>query len=160
MSYLHFTLKERIKIEIFYEMGYSNRKIAGILGRSHTSVSREIKRNVDLKSKYKAENAHKNYQINKSKCGRKGKFTKELSEIISGKFLLGTPISKRPKEIKKRIFFGHYELDTMVSSRGKSKGCFATFCEMKSRYFLALKLPDRSSESNKLSIKNLSTRSV
>ena len=54
MSYLHFTLKERIKIEIFYEMGYSSRKIAGILRRSHTSVSREIKRNVDLKSKYKA----------------------------------------------------------------------------------------------------------
>ena len=212
MSYLHFTLKERIKIEIFYEMGYSSRKIAGILRRSHTSVSREIKRNVDSKSKYKAENAHKNYQINKSKCGRKGKFTKELAEIISakltatwspeqiqfynnksigvsfktiynwlyqgklkgitekhlrqkgkrrktketrGKFLLGTPISKRPKEIKKRIFFGHYELDTMVSSRGKSKGCFATFCEMKSRYFIALKLSDKSSESYRNAINHL-----
>ena len=35
----------------------------------------------------------------------------------------------------------------MVSSRGKSKGCFATLCEMKSRYFIALKLSDRSSES-------------
>ena len=66
-------------------MSYSCRKMAGIFERSHTSVSREIKRNFDLKSKYNAENAHKKYQINKSKCGRKRKFTKELSEIISAK---------------------------------------------------------------------------
>ena len=44
MSYLHFTLKERIKIEIFFKMGYSCRKIAGILERSHTSVSRNKKK--------------------------------------------------------------------------------------------------------------------
>ena len=35
----------------------------------------------------------------------------------------------------------------MVSSRGKSKGCFATFAEMKTRMYIALKMPDRSKDS-------------
>ncbi|WRN75425.1 IS30 family transposase [Staphylococcus aureus] len=43
-----------------------------------------------------------------------------------GKFNIGRPISQRPKEIKKRNTFGHWEADTIVSSRGKSKGCIAT----------------------------------
>lgn len=35
------------------------------------------------------------------------------------RFLIGTPISKRPKEVGKRTTFGHRELDTIVSGRGK-----------------------------------------
>lgn len=57
--------------------------------------------------------------------------------------MVGTPISKRPKEIRKRETFGHWELDTVVSSRGKSNACVATFIERKTRHHLALKIPDR-----------------
>ena len=46
-----------------------------------------------------------------------------------GRFNTGKSISKRPKEIDSRTTFGHWELDTIVSSRGESKGCFATFAE-------------------------------
>jgi IS30 family transposase len=60
-----------------------------------------------------------------------------------GKFSVGAPISQRPAEVKNREVFGHWELDTMVSSRGESKGCFATFVERKSRLYTALKIPDR-----------------
>ena len=66
---------------------------------------------------------------------------------LEGKFIIGKPISKRPKEVKSRQNFGHRELDTMVSSRGKSKGCLATFVERKTRFYLAFKIPDRSSRS-------------
>lgn len=206
MSYMHFTQKERIMIAVFLNDGYSYRKIARKLGRNHTSVSREIKRNNALKQKYDADTAHKHYKINKTKCGRKTKFTNELAENIKqkllatwspeqiqfydnqsigisfttiyrwiyqgklkdchlihlrqkgkrsksketrGKFLIGRSISKRPKAVDKRTVFGHYELDTMVSSRGKSKGCLATFCERKSRFFIAFNMPDRSSSSYK-----------
>ena len=38
---------------------------------------------------------------------------------------MGTHISERPKDVKSRDAFGHWELDSMVSSRGESKGCFA-----------------------------------
>ena len=49
---------------------------------------------------------------------RKGK-TREPHET-RGKFIIGKPISKRPKEVKSRQNFGHWELDTMVSSRAKN----------------------------------------
>lgn len=64
-----------------------------------------------------------------------------------GKFNIGTPISKRPNSVKKRTIFGHWELDTIVSSRGKSKGCFATFAERKSRFYIAILMPNRTKES-------------
>ena len=76
---------------------------------------------------------------------RKGKSRK--SKDNRGKFNVGNSISDRPKHIKKRTEFGHWELDTVVSSRGKSKGCFATFAEMKTRMYIALKMPDRSKDS-------------
>lgn len=76
---------------------------------------------------------------------RKGKSLKPKE--TRGKFNIGTSISKRPKEVKKRIEFGHWEIDTMVSPRGKSKGCFATFVEMKTRFYIAIKIPDRSKDS-------------
>nr|WP_233275303.1 hypothetical protein [Streptococcus entericus] len=61
--------------------------------------------------------------------------------------MIGTPISKRPKGVKNRQTFGHWEIDTVVSSRGKSKGCLATFVERKTRFYLAFKMPDRTAKS-------------
>jgi IS30 family transposase len=63
------------------------------------------------------------------------------------KFSMGMPISERPKEVAHRQVFGHWELDTMVSSRGESRGCFATFVERKSRLYTALLIPDRTAAS-------------
>lgn len=76
---------------------------------------------------------------------RKGKSLKP--QEMRGKFNVGTSISKRPNIVKKRIEFGHWELDTVVSSRGKSKGCVATFAEMKTRAYFVIKMPDRSKKS-------------
>jgi len=69
-----------------------------------------------------------------------------------GKFAVGALISSRPKEVKSRETFGHWELDTRVSSRGKSKGCSATFVERKSRLYTALKIPDRTADFMKKAI--------
>lgn len=70
---------------------------------------------------------------------------------------IGTPIAKRPKEVKERKTFGHWELDTVVSSRGKSKGCLATFVERKTRFYLAFKMPDRTAKSMFSAIQQLLT---
>ncbi len=59
------------------------------------------------------------------------------------KFAVGKPSSQRPKEIRNRETFGHWELDTVVSGRGKSKGCVATFIERKTRLYTAIRMPDR-----------------
>lgn len=69
-----------------------------------------------------------------------------------GKFSMGTPISERPKDVKDRAAFGHWELDSMVSSRGESKACFATFVERKSRLYTAFKTPDRTAASMEAAI--------
>ena len=42
--------------------------------------------------------------------------------------------------------FGHWEADTVVSGQGKSKTCFATLAERKTRYYIAVKIPDRKGE--------------
>ncbi|MET3208330.1 UNVERIFIED_CONTAM: IS30 family transposase [Paenibacillus sp. PvR008] len=60
-----------------------------------------------------------------------------------GKFAVGKSISQRPKEVRSRGTFGHWELDTVVSDRGKSKGCVATFIERKTRLYTAIRMPDR-----------------
>ncbi|WP_149096499.1 IS30 family transposase [Paenibacillus terrae] len=60
-----------------------------------------------------------------------------------GKFAVGKSISERPKEVRSRDTFGHWELDTVVSGRRKSKGCVATFIERKTRLYTAVQMPDR-----------------
>jgi transposase, IS30 family len=72
-----------------------------------------------------------------------------------GKFAVGLSISDRPEEVNDRQVFGHWELDSMVSSRGGSKGCFATFVERKSRLYTALKTHDCSSYSMQKAIEYL-----
>ena len=61
-----------------------------------------------------------------------------------GRFNIGTSIHQRPQEVKKRETFGHWELDTVVSSRGQSKGCLATFVERQTRFYVAIKIENRS----------------
>jgi IS30 family transposase len=69
-----------------------------------------------------------------------------------GRFNVEVSIHKRPKEVRERQTFGHWELDSVVSSRGKSKGCPATFVERKTRWYAAIKMSDRSAGSMEVAI--------
>ena len=61
-----------------------------------------------------------------------------------GKFNKGKSIRKRDKKIYKRADYGHWELDTVVSGqKTKSKTCFITLVERKSRFYKAIKSPNR-----------------
>lgn len=57
MSYTHLTLEDRIGIELFVGMGMSCREIAARLGRSHTTVSRELRRT--FSSGYRSQTAQR-----------------------------------------------------------------------------------------------------
>ena len=61
-------------------------------------------------------------------------------------FTSGKSIRKRDKSVYSRKEFGHWEADTVVSGQGKSKTCFATLAERKTRYYIAIKIPDRKGE--------------
>ena len=60
-----------------------------------------------------------------------------------GKFNKGKSIRKRDKKVYKRADYGHWELDTVVSGLGKSTACFITLVERKSRFYKAIKSPNR-----------------
>lgn len=86
---------------------------------------------------------------------RKGKSLKPKE--TRGKFNIGKTIKDRPKEVRKRKTLGHWELDTVVSSRGKSKACLSTYVERKTRLVKAKLMPDRKSDTfNKYCIETFS----
>ena len=66
-------------------------------------------------------------KMNLNNLRRKGKSLK--TKETRGKFNIGKNIKHRPKEVRKREKIGHWELDTVVSSHGKSKYCLSTFVE-------------------------------
>ena len=205
MNYHHFSIEERCCLRDYYKKGYSYRKIAELLGRNVSSVSRELRRNCthmydtpryyphtaqkksDLRNSYrhrgmfwgqevldyidkKLSETWSPEEIANTPCGmklpsfktiyrwiderylrstlknlrRKGKTRKRLGN--SGRFTTGKSIRKRDKTVYKRQEFGHWEADTVVSGQGKSKVCFATLAERMTRYYIAIKIPDRRGE--------------
>ena len=82
LSYNHFTLDERKYLQKLLSQGCSMRKIAGFLGRSPSSVSREIQRNRTRRHpKNKPDNrywyhhwqAQILYTVRKKQCGKSRK---------------------------------------------------------------------------------------
>lgn len=70
-SYTHFTLSERICLQQLLSEGKSYRNIAKILGRSPSSISREVKRNFSKKkNRYNAWRATTLYIIRRRNCVR------------------------------------------------------------------------------------------
>lgn len=67
-----------------------------------------------------------------------------------GTFKISQTIERRPNYINNRSTLGHWEVDTVLSSRGQDKTCLATFVERKSRLLWAIKIPDRSKSSMKI----------
>lgn len=71
-SYTHFTLSERNCLQQFLTEGKSLREIAGILGRSPSTISREVKRNFSKKANhYNAWRATTLYILRRRNCVRK-----------------------------------------------------------------------------------------
>ena len=205
MNYIHLTIEERCCLREYYNKGYSYRKIAELLGRNVSTISREINRNrsfMNVKPAYYPHTAQKKYLLRRSYCHRgmfqdqqKLEYIKEKllltwsPEQISnapcqlempstrtiyrwiyekyidvnlkvlrrkgksrgtketrGKFNLGKSIRKRDRSIYNREEFGHWEADTVVSGRGKSKACFATLAERKTRFYIAIKMPNKTAD--------------
>lgn len=201
----HFTINERICIAFCIEKSYSIRNIAKLLGKSPSSISREITRNSNngvytpvfaqqlatfrKTNKPTSNKFHNSTLLNilnkllnknwspEQIVGRikaidikldmvsvstiykwiyKGILTilpkslrhkgKRRKNDTRGKYIYGKNIHNRPKEVYKRLTCEHWECDTIVSSRGKSKYCIATMVERKSGLLIAKLLPDRTAE--------------
>ena len=206
MNYHHLSIEERSCIRKYYVEGLSYRKIAQLIGRSPSTVSREIRRNCthmyDIPTYY-PHTAQKKYLLRRSYCHRGMFHSQEIISYIEekllatwspeqiasapapypmpswrtiyrwlydryllkgnlkvlrrkgkshgmketrGKFNKGKSIRKRDKSVYRREEAGHWEADTVVSGQGKSKVCFATLVERKTRYYIAVKMPDRKAD--------------
>lgn len=55
-------------------------------------------------------------------------------------------INNRPEEIDKRLYFGHFELDTVISTNKGKHECLMTLTERKTRFEIILKLKGKTSE--------------
>jgi len=74
-SYTHFTLEERESLRILLESGKSLRSIAETLGRSPSSVSRELRRNCNKTTKaYNSWGATSSYLRRRKRCRRPSRF--------------------------------------------------------------------------------------
>lgn len=86
--YHHFTTKERENLLVLIKKGKKNCEIAKILGRSPSSISREIRRNTADREEYSAVVSEENYRVRRQKSVRPYKLTlpgyaEKISELLS-----------------------------------------------------------------------------
>lgn len=105
MSYYHLTTSERAKIEVLKGLGYSCRAIARHLNRSHTTISRELKR----LNEWSAEKAQWHAAAQKKKCGARSKCTDELRKVIEEKL----KATWSPEQIVGSLFQGKLSFKTI-----------------------------------------------
>ena len=91
MSYTHLTIEERCCLREYYLKGYSYRKIAELIGRNVSTVSRELRRNCthmyDIPTYY-PYTAQKKYLLRRTYC-HSGMFQDAAKlEYIKEKLLL------------------------------------------------------------------------
>lgn len=122
--YHHFSIEEREKILVFSKEGKSIRSIAILLGRSASSVSREIMRNRSYKTGYSAVAAEKKYQQRRKKCRRHRLLeNQERLKLIKALFL---EQQWSPEEIDQRLLFENNPLRVSYTTiyRGIYAGMF------------------------------------
>ena len=88
MNYNHLTIDERCCIREYYIKGYSFRNIAMLIGRSASTISREIRRNktyLRFRPGYYPQTAQKKYLLRRSFCHRGGNISDEAKEYIESK---------------------------------------------------------------------------
>jgi IS30 family transposase len=83
--YKHLTLKERYQIWSFFENGKSRNQIARKIGRSVSTVSRELKRNKSPGQHYEPEMAEELAKKRKQNAHKHERFTKEMKKIVEEK---------------------------------------------------------------------------
>ena len=77
MSYKHLTIEERACIAQYLKQGIKISRIAELLGRNKSTISRELKRNPSRDQGYNAIGAQRKYNKRRKKCIRHSWFENE-----------------------------------------------------------------------------------
>lgn len=98
MSYSHLTSFERGRLESLFRLRWSTRAIAKELGRHHSTIAREIKRNL-FQFSYHSVAAQERYNERRKASVPKGKWTLSLARQIEEKLAM----TWSPEQIAARL---------------------------------------------------------
>lgn len=104
MKFKHFGIEEREKIQELLWQKVSVRTIAKVMGRSPSSVSREINRNIPLKRSYKPRVADERAQKKRKSRGRKLRLK---NQFIRRYVILKLKAGLSPEQIAGRLHLEH-----------------------------------------------------
>ena len=119
-QYSQLTDKERYSIDLLLQENYIQKEIAERLGRSESTVSREINRN-KLEGKYISERAIKLTTMRRFR-ERKSKFTERVENIIREKLEIGHAPEQISAFLAQKIIFISHELIYQHIDHDKKKG--------------------------------------
>ena len=105
--YKHLTIEERESLYLRKNQGESIRAIARALGRSASTISRELSRNKTCHRPYSPSRAQNRYARSKKKCGRKAILRDETPRDVIRKLLLE---DWSPEQIQHRLAFEENEV--------------------------------------------------
>jgi|AntAceMinimDraft_15_1070371.scaffolds.fasta_scaffold41419_1 IS30 family transposase len=120
-EYTQLTCKEKWHIELLLQEDYGNNDIALRLGRSKSTISREIRRNKDSKNNYSADRACK---LASERCKRMlpDKFTARAKSIIRVKLEIGDSPEQISAHLKKENTFISHELIYQYIDKNRKVG--------------------------------------
>lgn len=104
MTFNHFSIEEREKIQELLWQHASIRSIAKTIHRNPSSVSREINRNIPLKRSYKPRVAHERAVLSRSSRGRKLRLK---SGFVRRYVVAGLKTGLSPEQISGRLTLEH-----------------------------------------------------
>lgn len=102
---------DRGAIALLLQQGQTQQQIADTIGVAKSTICTELQR-------------VKPYDPLKAQQDAKLKRQQEKR----GQYQTGTSIENRPAVVNQRQEFGHWEVDTVLSSRGQTKACLVTLC--------------------------------
>lgn len=118
--------------EKIVEEKYSPEAVIGELRR--TGQENEFKVRICAKTVYNYIDKGIFLNLTNKNLPVKGKKRRTYKKIqVQKRLEKGTSIEERPEEIGKRVEFGHWEMDSVVGRRGKSKKTLLTLTERKTR---------------------------
>ena len=138
----HLKWNERILIEGFLRFGLKHPAIACQLGRDRRIINREVERglverlNSDLTTCI-VYNANRAQDV----CD------KSLRRQAKRGTPLGRGIDDRPEEVASRSVYGHWEIDLVVSGKGKGRVALLTLVERKTRKLIIRRIKDKTQAS-------------
>ena len=121
--YTHLTTNEREMIFLMYEQGETLTAIGKAIGRSKSTISRELRRNSDKNNHYSPSQAHKKYKKRKQLCGRHRKLQTNQIFLMVKRLFLEEQWS--PEQISGRLSYeGAYNISYNTIYRAIYRGEF------------------------------------